>query len=368
MSVANFSFIIAFRNREIDRVVSCLNSLQSFIGFNEVILVDYGSSKEVSQNVEIVSSSYPFLRYYYIDSEGLIWNKCEALNFGVSKSSNSKIVITDIDLIFPENFLSVCNNYDFSKSFLTFDCYYLPRDYHKGKSLNGISYSFVGLMVVEKCVLLELNGFDEYYIGWGVEDDDMNSRLEKYGLTRTHISVDKLTLLHVWHQERSSNLPTPWYLNMVQYYADKIEKKEIVVEKKFIINSSRPAKVIFENAKFENFKKLELSLYREILVFNKFIIHFSQLQSNDIAIFEFEYPKNHKGRLYAVVNHLNNFMNRYKIINYRLLHIRNLLSSKGLNTNDVINFIHLFVGVNRKSIADYYLSLGDKIILIIIKK
>ena len=124
MAIDNFSFIIAFRDRDIDRVVSCLNSLQSFISSNEVIFVDYGSSKEVSRNVKNLSLNYPFLEYYNIDSEGLIWNKCEALNYGVSKASYSKIVITDIDLIFPDNFLSVCSSYDYSKTFLTFDCYF----------------------------------------------------------------------------------------------------------------------------------------------------------------------------------------------------------------------------------------------------
>jgi GT2 family glycosyltransferase len=53
--------------------------------------------------------------------------------------------------------------------------------------------------------LIAINGFDEDYSGWGLEDADLVIRLIRYGIDRKS-GLFLLPVLHLWHQknDRSS--------------------------------------------------------------------------------------------------------------------------------------------------------------------
>jgi len=68
----------------------------------------------------------------------------------------------------------------------------VPR--HKPKMLGGHFSVPLGLY-------RRLNGFDEEYVGWGLEDDDFTVRADKVGATR-RIAVLEIMAYHLWHETR----------------------------------------------------------------------------------------------------------------------------------------------------------------------
>lgn len=49
--------------------------------------------------------------------------------------------------------------------------------------------------------LLAINGYDEYYEGWGGEDGDLGRRLQAYGLKKLHLKFSGI-VFHLWHWDK----------------------------------------------------------------------------------------------------------------------------------------------------------------------
>lgn len=73
---------------------------------------------------------------------------------------------------------------------------YLSSRYRKkrGRSL-GCNMSFF------KKDFIAINGYDEYFEGWGGEDGDFARRLTLYGLTKRHLKFAGL-VYHLWHEDK----------------------------------------------------------------------------------------------------------------------------------------------------------------------
>lgn len=48
---------------------------------------------------------------------------------------------------------------------------------------------------------LKINGFDEYFVGWGGEDIDFGSRLKLLGLRKCHLKFAGI-VFHLWHEDK----------------------------------------------------------------------------------------------------------------------------------------------------------------------
>ncbi|OFL81851.1 MULTISPECIES: glycosyltransferase [Fusobacterium] len=66
---------------------------------------------------------------------------------------------------------------------------------------------------------IELNGFDENYIGWGYEDDDLCNRIYCYGLKVVPFNYENI-LVHMYHGEDTTKKTS---LNEKYYYKRKDE-------------------------------------------------------------------------------------------------------------------------------------------------
>lgn len=53
-----------------------------------------------------------------------------------------------------------------------------------------------------------VNGFDEAYVGWGLEDDDFSMRLHKAGV-RGRSLIQEARALHLWHPAAASRVANP---------------------------------------------------------------------------------------------------------------------------------------------------------------
>ena len=222
-----FSIIVGFRNREIDRITKSLNSLadQSFKDF-ELIFIDYGSDEQIASTLEPIINNYSFAKYIYSDTRGWFWNRAHALNTGTKIAKGEILVFYDIDLIIEQDFVQKLTQLDFENSFHTFSCFYLPEGFeleNKDLKRDGIHYeqNYVGLCAVKKNHVVDICGFDEYFMVWGAEDDDFYNRLNKVGLVKIQKSAVDYKVFHQWHKSDSPNIPSPWYIEMVHYLSKK---------------------------------------------------------------------------------------------------------------------------------------------------
>ena len=325
----------------------------------ELLFVDYGSDESTSGAVKELLCNYPFVKYIYSDTRGRYWNRAHALNTGIKLASGNVIVTSDIDLIFPPFFIESVTKMSFENCFYTFKCYYLKEDADpvnvSGEDLNKARINYVGLCVVLKEDILKVSGFDEYYMIWGGEDDDLYVRLENNGCKRQQLDVQQFPVFHQWHPNHAPPHPTPWYLEMINYlYLG--QQKEPEQNNKFGSLVKTPERTILNVLdQPELFKSFEL-YGNPWLQFNIFIIGFSNMAAGEFGQFEFPIKTPTvipKGRKQKVIDKVNTVLTKWdfpysmekKIINVPEIHTRERWNE----------FVTYFIGKNRPLLLDYYL-------------
>lgn len=363
------SIVVGFRNREIERVKRSLDSLtkQTYTDF-EIIFVDYGSDTSIATEIEKLLASYKFIKYVYSDTRGWFWNRGHALNLGIKVSKGDIILIFDIDLIVHVDFLNKISQFDFKNHFYTFNCVYFPENYdylssNPFKEINKFSNSYVGLCAVHRNYITYIDGFDEYYMVWGVEDDDFYEKLKQIGVSRVTPEFQSFPIIHQWHELQSPKLPSLWYLNMMSHFVRK--DQNFNYDK---VSRDSELVTLIETGNYKQHLCLELDKSRLFMAFTKILLEFSKMAPNQIAWFEFTPPKEHVGKLYNIINCINIFLDRIRVFNYRFIRLEKLKAEPSISSTDIVNFLFYFIGNYRPQIADYYFKKTKEDVFIILKK
>ena len=390
-----FSFIIGFRNRDYQRVKNSLDSLARQKEQNyEVVFVNYGSDEQITSEIEHLVKNYPFCRYIYSETRGMVWSRAHALNIGLRLAQGDYVIFSDIDLLFPANFTELLTQFLSDRTFLTHRCYYLPECFNVNSNLNDkledVPVSYVGLLLVSKGYALKIHGFDEFYQIWGAEDDDFIARLERAGLQRRVIDVNDIPVYHQWHHLASPKKPTPWYLAELNYLylnsksqmdGKALSEPEVhgcdgaqpsIKRNDFgrILNiKDRPALNAYLNGSYKNSPELKISR-NDHLAFLEFYQCFSQLRSGEICYLEYENNelKYDKGKMQPLVNFVNKALDTVKKFHYRLVREESIRLADTVKFKDVKDFLEYFIGLNRVFIEDYCYYLTETKLTLIIKK
>jgi glycosyltransferase involved in cell wall biosynthesis len=369
-SSPHFSIVIGFRNREISRIKHVLESLskQSLKDF-ELIFVDYGSEPDTQKEAEKLVKSYDFAKYLYSDTRGWFWNRSHALNTGIKYASGEVIVISDIDLIFPVNFLERLHELSFQNTFYTFNCYYLPANTNYSQitksDLDRSTINYVGLCSITKADLAEINCFDEYYLNWGGEDDDLYVRLENKGCKKQQMKVDKFPVLHQWHERQSPAYPTPWYLDMITYLYSVTPGKETKNRQYGLLVETSQRVVLDRMNEADCFKKLEL-FPNPLFQFNLFLDEFFKMESGGLGRFDFPIQQpSPKGRKQKLVEKVNRQLSKYRFPYLLQKQVGNIPVH---NKQTWCDFVQYFIGKNRALVHDYYLVNTDNKLALLFQK
>ena len=216
------SIIIPFRQREIWRIENSLKSLRSQdrnsqIPIPEIIVVDYSPIINDPALLECLSKSDATYVGYKTTN---IWNRAHALNIGIRNASGYCILCTDTDIIFPKDFLQlvydqfqingenifiICSVRDIPYSLVSgpisiekeFDAL-LRESQQRGHLATG------GCQISRRRWLYKVRAYDQKFVWWGGEDDDMYYRAIMDGLKIIDLS-DQTSFLHQWH-------PNVWHL------------------------------------------------------------------------------------------------------------------------------------------------------------
>ena len=266
-------------------------------------------------------------------------------------AAGSIILFYDIDLIPEPTYLEKLSQLSFENTFYTFSCFYLPQHFdYENRELerDGIHFeqNYVGLCAAKKEYVLQINGFDEYFMVWGAEDDDFYESLKKSGINHIHQPLSLYKVFHQWHHRQAPSKPTMWYLQMVQYLSNK---KYFQAERnsnwgKLISREERLIKDEFISLKWD--LELRVSSESGYLLFNPLIDAMKNPTFKQIH-FEFTHAvKQHKRKKWFKFYKTENTNN----------------SLRHISINDALDFVHYFVGISRHMLADYSLMHNNKTI------
>ncbi|WP_258104020.1 glycosyltransferase [Marinoscillum sp. MHG1-6] len=264
------SVVLGYRDRDSIRVKRCFESLrdQGFTNF-EIVFVDYGSIKENSETILNLIKEFPALdiNYVYVYTEGWYWNRSHALNIGIKQAKGEIIFFGDVDFLYPSETMGyVAENLRSNQqihSYLfylneTFDkwdqLFYNNSDFHKRQFGDFIRDS-KGSHAIFKKALKDINGYDEFYCIWGVEDRDLSTRLEVNGLETVWLDDDKFTVYHQWHPTVNNKhhfFPSGWMQRMELHFLENRNrpKRNPNGWGKMIEKAERPILKMIDNEEF----------------------------------------------------------------------------------------------------------------------
>ena len=354
------SFIVGFRNRDLDRVHVFLESLsrQTDRDF-ELIFVDYGSDELLSEKLKPLVSKYQFAQYYFVNSRGQNWNRSKCLNFAFSKASGSYIFTADIDFVFINNFISLLKTTSVSSVARYYSFGYLSQKYSQNIDLNKTEHpteaysdiDTIGALLLSREIFSYLQGYDEFYEIWGVEDNDILKRIQLSNY-KIEFCSDKNLIWHIWHlpAKKADILPDGWLRFLGDYFDHKFshEKKDIV---NYLceLDNSRPIISNFETARSLTDVKYSAS-YLMIFLKNEIL----KLNSNEVVCFKFnvdEYHKFSNSNLNKLVLFVNNVFDKFNLP-VTILNRNMMIFNTEKKIRDTLQY---FIKYNHHLIKDHYM-------------
>jgi len=203
---------------------------------DEIIIADDGSTDETKNLVEKLSKKSPIpLIHSWQDDRG--FRASRSRNLAIARSKNNYIILIDGDMILHKNFVNdhISNSKDgcfiqgsrviitkkkskkvlLSKQ-LTF-CFLEKGLKNRLNAIHNNIFKFFFKTYtkshegIKTCNIsffkndcINVNGFNEEFIGWGREDSEYVERLYNSGIQRKNIKFNCVAY-HIWHNENSRN-------------------------------------------------------------------------------------------------------------------------------------------------------------------
>ncbi len=369
----SISIIFCYRNKEIQRVKNSLDSLnqQDSKSFN-VVFVDYGSDDVYKEKIEALCKNYSFCKYIFIDTQGKLWNRAEALNYGVLNCANEYIFTADVDLVFKKSSVSVLLRNMEAGTAKFFSVGYLNEKDSKSIIVSNCeklaftkSEDFaLGMVLLRKEEFEKVNGYNTFYSIWGIEDTDLKYRLEKAGI-KAHFehAVEMLHQYHAPANSKDGSLPDGWVQYLKDYF-DEVGKRgnEGKGLKELIYPLNRPAKSELLNTAVPIKKIVGRKLFVRHLLINDVC---NETENRLHYVFDLN-----KSEISAksTASKLIHFFNRvFKVLNVPI-HTVSDFSTQYLSKSEMMLEIYFVLKCFESKILDYWISEErNEIRLIIIK-
>ncbi len=222
------TIVLTYRNRALQSLENCLDSLtrQTSKEF-KVVLVDYGSILEYEKKLRELAAKYDFVTLIRCKTTHQLWCKSRAINIALKQCDTPCFFVGDIDMLYHPAFVEALKELEDEKRVTYLQVGFLSESESKEKK-NFVDYEInfksnseaTGMTLYPTALLKAINGYDEYYNGWGSEDTDVHVRLRNGGHDVKFYS-DSILMLHQWHSKhyRKTNDLTPFHTELEQINA-----------------------------------------------------------------------------------------------------------------------------------------------------
>lgn len=180
----NVSVVCAVMNRPY-RVIPCLRSWIDLEIADDVVVVDWSSSKPVQQILSEENFKHNKLNVVRVDDETR-FNFGKAYNMAIEKCQNKIVVKVDIDYVLTDQnkLINIINDTDFNKQFL-----------HGG----GAGAHYLGFSCFDKT---HGERYNTNFRGYGYEDGDLYNRFQKINLEKMLVPDIKKIFYHIPHDNQ----------------------------------------------------------------------------------------------------------------------------------------------------------------------
>ena len=204
--------VMGIKNIPGHRIINALNSIRTQDypkDLIELILVDYSSMQEFIPEYKGLCEIYD-AEYIRLEDK-TIWNRSHALNIAIKKVKSKYLLSTDADIMFEKNYIKKAVN-ELRRNpyqYILARCLDAPES-----AMNGTNYFRLKAVSIYRSATVnrginmtltyyyhKIHGYDERYIGWGAEDDDLIKRFRLLGLKKKDISHIS-SYIHQWHPQR----------------------------------------------------------------------------------------------------------------------------------------------------------------------
>nr|WP_299202776.1 glycosyltransferase family A protein [uncultured Brumimicrobium sp.] len=361
------SIIYCFKDRELSRIKRSVESLYPQLGNNdEIVFVDYGSNTNIKGEVENYLKDFLQIEYIYVEAQGRLWNRSHALNIGVKNSTSEYVMMADIDLIFSQSFLNKLKSQFQTTDLVNYQCHYLPQKFKKydqllnkpskyAKCFKKSTNEGLGLMAVKKSLFEEVNGYDEYYRVWGMEDNDIIHRFKLIGKETTWLRPDSY-VFHQWHPTSGirtrENIAKGWQSQQSVYFKEK--NKLIIRSQNW--GESFSKRTIASQVIAPDFE-YELTEYNPIYATYFIKNKLNEHEPNQVIRFSYNntsIEELKKTNVFKLISWFNKWSKRIKfpmVLESDLYHFGDRST-----IYDFRDIFHYFLLMNEKDLMDYYLS------------
>jgi hypothetical protein len=267
------TIVLTYRNRDLSIVKKCLDSLQNQTqkGFG-LILVDYGSEAVFANQLNDLVQNYTFIKLISCPVQCQLWNKSRSINMALKQTTTPYFLVGDIDMIFREDFMEKLHQLKPLKEAIYFQVGFLSKEeseqakqFENYKIKHVSSSEATGVTLFPTDLLKSVNGYDEFYHGWGAEDTDVHIRLQ-HGGSKVKFYDKEVFMLHQWHpknyRSKESKEPFHSYLEQInhQYIQNVAQTKKVLANtnhewgiqpKKILFSASHEIEISLTNQKSE---------------------------------------------------------------------------------------------------------------------
>ena len=240
------TIVLTYRNRTLNIVKKCLDSLQNQSNKQfTVTIINYGSEVDKTIALEKLLSTYTFIDYSYCATSYQLWNKAKAINIALKQCKTSHLFVGDIDMMFRADFIEKLETLKNSNEITYFNVGFLNKEessknqeFNKYKVKHISQEEATGMTLYPTELLKQINGYDEFYHGWGSEDTDVHIRLQNAGY-KINFYEQEVMLLHQWHPRiyRSKKSMKPFHTSLEQinqqYLQQAVNGKRIKANENF---------------------------------------------------------------------------------------------------------------------------------------
>ncbi|TDO77467.1 glycosyl transferase family 2 [Flavobacterium chryseum] len=288
------TIVLTNRNRDLQTVKNCLDSLENQSNDNfELFFVDYGSNNDYVVHLEQLLLKYPKINYINCPVSGQLWNKCRAINIVLQQCKTPYFFVGDIDMLFHSDFISKLHELKnenkvtyFQVGFLSEKETLLQKDFDHAAVSFTSKKEATGMTLYPTHLLKEINGYNEFYHGWGAEDTDVHIRLHNLGI-EIEFYEKEILLKHQWHPKTyRTNLSTdPYHFKLERINHSYIQIAQI--SKQIKANLNNEWGVLADKKKYSKLESkpdLEIEIEPEISKINALLAQWNNFENKVISI------------------------------------------------------------------------------------